>query len=229
VADAGQVCRPPDFNSLDPKHNKVAIYNCPACDQNLIQATVLYPVFWDWYPVTYAISVYASDANPNATNYHNGAYQYTKSNQWFAPNFILFADTFPSVLPLPNGTLGATTTFGLPTSSALLGMYPSITVQVTGFTPLATRQCAPTRVSSMATWTPSVPRISAATTSALRTWRAVQRSHRRKIAAGSTSRYCRHTVVEGSATDGLSHAKRSRRQIGVDPDFWGLTFSALAR
>lgn len=31
---------PPDFNPTDPKHNWVAVYNCPACDANLIQSTL---------------------------------------------------------------------------------------------------------------------------------------------------------------------------------------------
>lgn len=79
----------PDFNATDPKHNYVAVYNCPACDQNLIQASQLYPFFWNQYPATYAISPLASDTSPptwpggghNAPPY---AYWYTKYNQWFA-------------------------------------------------------------------------------------------------------------------------------------------------
>jgi len=105
---------PPDFNPSDVNHNQVQVYNCPACDQNLIQATLWYPIFWDQFPVTYAISVFASDSNPNATNWHNGTYQYTKSNQWFASNFILFADAFPWDLPLPGGNYGGGGVFGFP-------------------------------------------------------------------------------------------------------------------
>jgi len=56
----------PDFNYQDPNHNQVAAYQCPACDENLLAGAQEYAIS----PVTYAISLYASDSNPYATNPH---------------------------------------------------------------------------------------------------------------------------------------------------------------
>jgi len=105
---------PPDFNPDDPKHNRVAIYNCPGCDANLLQAASLGLPDYRSCPVTYAISWCASDAAPASVNAHGGAYQYTKSTQWFAANFVLFADAFPYTLVLPDGNYGGGDVFWYP-------------------------------------------------------------------------------------------------------------------
>jgi len=106
-----QYVAPPDFNPSDVNHNQVQVYNCPACDENLRAEVTRGPYGtaweeWQRYPVTYAISWYASDSDPYPGGAHGGTYQYTKSNQWFAPNFILLADAFPVLLTLPDGSWG---------------------------------------------------------------------------------------------------------------------------
>lgn len=96
---------PADFVFHDPNHDQVAAYNCPACSAELIQEAGDY--YQSIFPVTYQISYFASDAGSPGQDHHGGLYTYTKYNQWYAPNFVLFADCFPAGVSMPFGQAGA--------------------------------------------------------------------------------------------------------------------------
>jgi len=77
--------------------NYIPSYNCPSAPRELWYSTDPEGSDYFWFkrfPVTYAISYYASDAAPVATA-HFGKYQYTKITQWSSSSFILFGDSLP--------------------------------------------------------------------------------------------------------------------------------------
>jgi len=86
----------------------LAIYNCPAVTPDIWEITSGYPYWWTSavpFPITYAISYYASDDYVDPTTHaivsgsynqdHDGAYGYAKSNWWLSSEFLLFCDMLP--------------------------------------------------------------------------------------------------------------------------------------
>jgi prepilin-type N-terminal cleavage/methylation domain-containing protein/prepilin-type processing-associated H-X9-DG protein len=96
--------------------NCVPIYNCPSANKDIWLGTDPDSVAGEYYwfkrwPVTYQVSYYSSNAQayvPPVTNHgiggpHWNYWQYTKPNNWVASSFILFADSLPNSLRMPQG------------------------------------------------------------------------------------------------------------------------------